>query len=388
MSPLSPRFRELIEERIGLDLSRRDEQWCHNLLSELASATGFTESSVFLEALEKGATESAIWAPLLERLTIAETYFFRDMGQMELLRQQVFPTLRSEVPGRSLRIWSAGCSTGEELYSIAMLLDSTGIIADLLGTDVNPAVLEVARRAVYRERSLRGFPKNFRDRYLRPVAGGFEVLPRLRERTRFALHNLREPFHSLGLFDLIVCRNVLIYFSRERLTSLLESFHESLRPGGVLLTGHGELMGVTNPFEVVHHPESVIYRRRESLRPAHAERIPPVAQARDFRLPSLGVITAEEIAPPEVSSLCRLGRAARLAGDRERARELFRQALYLDPESIPVFLEKSLLWVEEDPERARKDFITALALLANKPQEWRLVEDVALPLAELESLKF
>lgn len=388
MFPLTPRFRELIEERIGLDLSRREERWCQDLLLELASEDGGTEPAVFLEALEKEATESALWAPLLERLTVAETYFFRDLGQMELLRHQILPALRSEVLERPLRIWSAGCSTGEELYSIAMLLDFMGTPADLVGTDVNPAVLEVARRAVYRERSLRGFPKDFRDRYLRPVAGGFEVSPRLKERARFVAHNLRESFHSLGLFDLIVCRNVLIYFSRERLTSLLESFHMSLRPGGVLLTGHGELMGVTHPFEAVHYPESVIYRRRGRAHPPPTERAPSAVRARDLRLPSLGVIAAEEIAPPEVTSLCRLGRAARLAGDREKARKLLRQALYLDPDSIPVFLEKSLLWVEEDPGRAKKDFATALALLANKPQEWRLAEDVALPLAELESLKF
>ena len=386
MSSVSPRFRRVIEERTGLDLSRRDEGWLTALVGSLVAETKCSSVDHLVDRLSSEGLESPLWTLALDRLTISETYFFRDMGQIELLRHQILPRLTDQAQGRPLRIWSAGCSTGEELYTLAMLADSAGVKAELMGTDINPEVLSQARRGVYRERSLRNLPGEFRDQYLLTKADGFEVVSRLRERTRFMPHNLSDKIHTLGFFDLIVCRNVLIYFTRESLASILESFHSSLRPGGLLLTGHGELMGVPSPFEVLHFPESLIYLRPESPKAATSldTSVTRPSRLRELAVPHLEVSDPAEHASPEVGSLCRQGRAARLAGDREKARDLFRQALYLDPDHIPVFLEKSLLWVEEDPERARKDYATALDLLACKPKERRLRDDVALPLAELE----
>lgn len=386
MAVLSLRFRSLIEERLGLNLDRRDDTWVSEHLQQLKDAAGYSCPVAFLEALEQASLEAHLWAHPLEVLTIPETYFFRDLGQMELLREEIFPQLSFRVKDRAVRVWSAGCSTGEELYSLAILADSLGLAAEFVGTDINPSALEVARRGLYRERSLRGFSGELRERYLLSVPDGFEVLPRLRERARFALHNLCNPARELGSFDLILCRNVVIYFSREKVPAILDTFYRALRPGGILMTGHGELMGVDSPLELVSYPQSAVYRRPEMAKPKEKE--PARVGARPLRIPELTGQQGEDLRAPEVASLCRLGRQARLAGETERARELFRQALYLDPESVPVFLEKSLLLLEEDPERARKDFATAMDLLAGMPLERRLADDVALPLAELENFKF
>lgn len=359
-------------------------------LTDQAQSAGFTDKEKFLDALDAAFFDgSSLWVDFVDRITTAETYFFRDLGQMELLRQRILPRLSQEAPGRPLRIWSAGCSSGEELYSLAMLLDSTATAGEFWGTDINPVVLQMARDGRYRERSLRGLPESHAASYLRENNGVYQVLPRLKQRCRFLAHNLLLPSASLGLFDLIVCRNVLIYFQRARIPQVLNHFFSSLRPGGFLLTGHGELMGLDIPFEVLTYPESVVYRKAQAsikTQPGLSKSSPPEALEPSSPLEAAPV--ASELPAPDVALLCQRARSARLEGEVGKARELLRQATYLDPGFIPVYLEKSLLMVEEEPERARKHFTTALELLASEPKERRLAEEIALPLAELERVLF
>ncbi len=384
------KFRNLVEEKIGLDLSRRDEAWLTETLTEQSQHAGFSSEESFLDALEAEIPESGkLWVDFVDRMTIAETYFFRDLGQMELLCTQIVPRLVKEAQGRPLRIWSAGCSSGEELYSLAMLLDNTATAGEFWGTDINPVVLGVAREGRYRERSLRGLPASHVANYLREQRGTFEVVPRLRERCRFMVHNLLLPTSSLGVFDLIVCRNVLIYFQRARIPEILQHFFSCLRPGGFLLTGHGELMGLENPFEVLTFPESVVYRRPlATVTSRSAISAPPVSNQQSFESSQSSAISDPDVVAPDVALLCQLGRSARLKGELMKARELLRQAAYLDPGFIPVYLEMSLLVFEEDPDRARKHLMTAMQLLAAEPEERRLVDDIALPMAELERVLF
>lgn len=403
MRPSPERLRELVRERLALDLSRRDDAWFDELLNELARKLESPSVEALLDRLEEEPLSNPVWVTTVDRLTIAETYFFRDQGQMELLRDQLLPALMREAQGRRLRIWSAGCSTGEELYSIAMLLDGLGNPpADLLGTDINPAVVEQARRGIYRERSLRTLPAGLRSAYLQPHGREYRIAQKLRDRVRFSVEGLtaEESRHLLGL-DLIICRNVLIYFHRDQIPLVLERFYRVLRPNGLLLTGHGELLTVETPFDSVAYPNSLVYRRPDVLgirvlppplaRPQPAKvpeelagRAAVVADAERSEADSSEPTSSNPALSPCPRQLCEQARKARLEGKEVRARELLRKALYLDPESPEIYLEMGLMSALRDPERARKHRSTALALLSERPAERRLEPAVARALEELE----
>ncbi len=404
MSPNPERLRDLVRDRLALDLSRRDEGWFEDLLRELAGKLGYADPLVLLETLEQEPLTSPAWVVAVDRLTIAETYFFRDQGQMELLRDHLLPGLMREAQGRRVRIWSAGCSTGEELYSIAMLLDGLGNPpADLLGTDINPAVVEQARRGIYRERSLRTLPAAVRSAYLQPHGREYQISQKLRDRVRFSVESLTadESRHLLGL-DLIICRNVLIYFDRDQIPVVLERFYRALRPNGLLLTGHGELLTVETPFDTVPYPQSLVFRRPDVFSPRAGQPVagrvvpPPVSASKPLAAPPAQAPSEGEPAQPGPSEsaepepvicpqrLCQQARKERLEGKEVRARELLRKALYLDPENPMVYLEMGLLSAPRDPERARKHRSTALALLSQRGHGATSDPEVARALGELE----
>ena len=394
MSSASERLRELVKEKLALDMSRRQDDWFEGLLQELASAETEKDVPALLDRLYEEGLSGAAWSALVDRLTIAETYFFRDAGQMELLRDHLLPQLMREAQGRRLRVWSAGCSTGEELYSVAMLLDSLGNPpADLLGTDVNPAVVEQARRGIYRQRSLRSLPARLRAAYLQPHGREFRINDQLRQRTSFSVENLfHEQNAQLRGLDLIICRNVLIYFERERLPGILERFYKALRPGGLLLTGHGETLTVQNPFATLAFPASLVYQRPDvpgrrpfrspslpispsALSPASFE--PPTAPPFEAEAPAALEVQGERPVPElDCDSLCRQARQARLQGRQIRAQKLLWQALYLAPDWAHAYLELGLLAAGLDLEKARKHHSTALALLGDGIPEGPLAESL------------
>lgn len=382
MASASERLRDLVKERLALDLSRRQQEWFEQMLEELARAQALP-AAVLLERLREESLTGSAWLTLIDRLTIAETYFFRDPGQMELLRDTLLPGLMREAHGRRLRIWSAGCSTGEELYSVAMLLESLGgPSADLLGTDINASVIEQASRGIYRERSLRRLPTALKAAYLQQCGGEFRIHERLRRQTAFSVESLfEEQSKQLRGLDLIICRNVLIYFERERLPALVERFHRALRPGGILLTGHGEILTVKTPFELLPFPQSLVYRRPDVLARRTAE-LPRSLKA----APPRGDSRTRSRAPEPASSenranldpwdLCLQARRARLQGQSKLAQRLLWQALYLAPDLAEVYLELGLLVVGQDPDRARKHRATALELLGKEAPRGSLAESL------------
>ncbi|HET7831803.1 MAG TPA: CheR family methyltransferase [Gallionella sp.] len=206
-------------------------------------------------------------------LTTGETYFFRDSGQFELLRKTILPELierRQSV--RTLRIWSAACSSGEEAYSLAMLLDE--VLSDqsgwnilLLGSDVNECALEKARHAVYTEWSFRSMDDSHRRRYFRRHGGGWALDHRIRERVTFRMVNmLADPFPDAGSglieMDLILCRNLFIYLQPAMVSKVVDKLTETLAEQGYLLTGHGELYA-HHPGKLQSRifPESIIYQK-------------------------------------------------------------------------------------------------------------------------------
>lgn len=217
------------------------------------------------------------WEELTILLTIGETYFFRDQGQIALLKNRILPELieskRTEAK-QSLRIWSAGCSTGEEAYSLAILIQE--LMPDwkkwdisILGTDINFQSIEKAKKGIYDSWSFRKVEPKLKQRYFNQQQSKWEVDKRIRSIVKFDTGNLLiDPFPSTTSniydMDLIVCRNVFIYFDSQTISVILKKFFKTLNPLGYLITGHTELYGQNfDCLQAKVFPESVVYQRSE-----------------------------------------------------------------------------------------------------------------------------
>ena len=263
------RFAAYIREHSGIHLeeSRADAL----RISLVTRATGFGLAS-FARYDELRTADEGEFRELLDLVTINETSFFRFPAQFEALRTVVVPEIldsRSSAV-RSMRVWSAGCSTGEEPYSIAMTLleagiESLGHRVEVLGTDVSASALERAGAGVYPPRALLNVPREVVTRYFEPTATGHRVNDRVRQGVEFRYQNLvKEPYPSalMGGWDVIFCRNVTIYFRIESTRRVVERLFESLNPGGYLFIGHSEtLTGITDRFETVEAGGVYLHRR-------------------------------------------------------------------------------------------------------------------------------
>lgn len=206
---------------------------------------------------------------LLNLVTVTETCFFRDASQFRLLRDHIMPGL---IAGgrRVLRIWSAGCSSGEEAYSIALTLADMGLYApssgwtiEIVGTDLNSTMLEKARSGVYTARAVRNVEGRLLERYFEHDGKAFHLSDEIRRRVTFEFGNLTQtPMPSSGQQDIVFCKNVAIYFRPEVTRKLVRGLHDTLTPGGLLFLGHAEsLWQMSEGFEVVEHERAFCYRK-------------------------------------------------------------------------------------------------------------------------------
>ncbi len=208
---------------------------------------------------------------IMDVLTTNETYFFREMFQLKAFSDEIIPELikrKTACGNRSLRIWSAGCSTGEEPYTIAMLLSTIpeirGWNIEIIGTDISQKVLQQARRAVYGKSSFRATEESDLRRFFHQHDGGYKVNDSIREMVTISHLNLFDTYRlaMLGKVDLIFCRNVIIYFDQAAKKRVIESFHASLYDAGYLLLGHSEsLMNITTLFTLRHFKNDMIYQK-------------------------------------------------------------------------------------------------------------------------------
>ncbi len=270
--------RALVANRLGLDFPEgRQAELDRGLLR--ASRTSFaTDPETYLAWLATLPDQDPEWGRLAGQLTVGETYFFRDRACFEALEQQVLLPLirlRREEGLLRLRLWSAGCATGEEPYSLAILLDR--LLPDrhdwaltILATDVNAASLEVARRGCYREWSLREMPRWIRDRYFR-IRGPetFELDAAIRRMVAFAPLNLAEDSYpsmvtNTSAMDLILSRNVLMYFTREAQHATAARLRRALVPGGWLVVAPAEASAdLLRPLVPVNFPGAIFYRKAQ-----------------------------------------------------------------------------------------------------------------------------
>jgi chemotaxis protein methyltransferase CheR len=208
---------------------------------------------------------------IMDILTTNETYFFRESFQLKAFSEEVIPELikRKAARGnRTLRIWSAGCSTGEEPYTIAMLLSTipelSGWKIEIIGTDISQKVLQQARRAVYGKSSFRVTEEGDLQRFFHRHDDGYKVNDAIRELVTISHLNLFDASRltMLGTFDIVFCRNVIIYFDQAAKKRVIETFYSSLSAGGFLLLGHSEsLMNITTLFTLRHFKNDMIYQK-------------------------------------------------------------------------------------------------------------------------------
>ena len=283
---LLSRLSDFLELHMGLHFPR--ERW-RDLARGIAAASresGHADVEAFIQWLLAAPLTRTQIEGLASHLTIGETYFFREKASLDILEQRILPELlQARAQGeRRLRIWSAGCCSGEEPYSIAMLLDR--LIPDLdkwnltiLATDINPQFLRKAAHGVYSAWSFRDTPDWLRERYFtRHRDGRFEIQPRIRRMVSFSYLNLAEDAYpslvnGTNAMDVILCRNVLIYFSQERARKVVAKLHRSLVDGGWVITSPAETSATLfSAFATVQFSEAFLYRRMANVgrRPAAA----------------------------------------------------------------------------------------------------------------------
>lgn len=245
----------LLERR----LSRRLEQ--HRLKS-------FEEYYRFLRYDRKREDELVV---LVDNLTTNETYFFRESPQLRAFSEEILPELRQTLADRkTLRIWSAGCSTGEEPYTIAILLLESGEWwrdwqVEILGSDISQRVLHTARKGVYKKNAHRATSPEMLSKYfIEEEKGNYRVIDMVRELVSFSSLNLLDPYKTglVSNVDVIFCRNVIIYFDKEAKKKVISSFHDKLREGGYLLLGHSEsLINISNAFLLRTLKNDMVYQK-------------------------------------------------------------------------------------------------------------------------------
>lgn len=282
------RFEQLIAAHTGLQLRPREYDAMRGALAERMSVLRLRHADDYHHLLKAGTPDAEReWQQLTVRLTNNESYFFRDIGQMTLLRERILPEIiERNRDRRTLRIWSAGCATGEEAYSLAIMVEEllpgrgaeSGQKWDIviLGTDIDEDALRQAVRGVYGSWSFRAMDTVQQRRCIKRHEDGRQVAEDVRSLVTFSPCNLvGDPFPSAatGIYemDLILCRNVFIYFGREAVSVVLPKFARTLRAGGYLMTGHGEIQGLSaEPLSARAYPESVVYQR-VSRTPVHIE---------------------------------------------------------------------------------------------------------------------
>ena len=267
------RFQTLVLNRTGMLMGRQRENDLDRGVTALALKVAGGELDRYYHMLKEAETDSPLWDDLIQGLTIGETYFFRDKSQMEALQQHILPRIiLSHRHDRRIRVWSAGCASGEEAYTLAMLLSELVVTPDqwritILATDIDKAVLEKARRADYRNWSFRQTDGIYKSRYFRKHGDVYHLVPWIQKLAHFSYLNLNEAVYpssatSTTALDLILCRNVAIYYSEGVVRQVVERFHRCLIPGGWLMVGASETsIPVFHQYTACNFPGATVFRK-------------------------------------------------------------------------------------------------------------------------------
>jgi len=290
------KFRKLIADASGIFFDRGKKELLKLGLSDRAAVVGASSLTEYYRIVTESAEREIELRRLLDHLSVGETNFFRNLPQFDALRKYAIPEIvrrKLEAGNRVLRVWSAGCSTGQEPYSIAMsildmLPDATNWNIQVMGSDLSDEALETAERGWYQERKLNGIDREHLKKYFRVQDGGYVVSEPVRRMVKFVHHNMVTeplPIAEFGTCDIIFCRNVIIYFTHETAKYVIELFYDILNPGGYLFLGHSEtLWRMSAKYSLVEVGDAFIYRK--SLpRSLEGRRFIPDRRMRETGLP-------------------------------------------------------------------------------------------------------
>ncbi len=269
-----PEFRmlcELMEEHCGLHFGPENRFLVERRLARRLRDLGIGSFAAYHLLLRDDGSVDQELARLVDELTINETYFFRERSQLLALFEEILPQLQAERLGYGkgpLSLWSAGCSGGEEPYTLVMMALEAGLEPGkdlrVYASDISRPMLQKARRGVYREASFRDTGDAHRDRFFVEKNGLYRIRDEVKRHVDFIHLNLldRSRIALLGSMDVVMCRNVLIYFGARGRRRVIDTFYQKLRPGGYLLLGHSEsLMNLSSAFELRHLKHDLVYQR-------------------------------------------------------------------------------------------------------------------------------
>lgn len=265
---------DLLEERTGSVLPAERRSFLVTSVAQRMREAGYEDYQSYYNFIRSGKRGFIEWMVLVDRLTVHETRFFRQQESLELIRTRFLPQRveQADTPHK-IQVWSLGCATGEEAYTLAIMLDDhfsqlqIPCYFSITATDISLASLAAGRRAVYHPFRVKDVPAALKERYLSCLENGYyEVDKALRQRVCFAQLNVmnleQAPYAAM---DIIFFQNVLIYFDLPRRQQILDQLAKRLAPGGLLLLGPGEMPGWRHPqLERIEHPGTLAYRRREA----------------------------------------------------------------------------------------------------------------------------
>lgn len=260
-------FRTFLQEVSGIVLGDNKQYLVTSRLSRLMQETGLESFGALMRQLK---IDSKLRHRIMDAMTTNETSWFRDSYPFDILKEHILPELAKGQP-RQIRIWSAACSTGQEPYSLSMAINeylqskpgslpANGI--QILGTDISPRVLEQARTGSYEGIAVsRGLSAERKQRYFKQAGESWQIVEPIRARITFRELNLMQSYTALGKFDVIFCRNVLIYFSTELKRDILARMAKALNPSGYLVLGGSEsISNYSDEFDLVRWRSGVIYK--------------------------------------------------------------------------------------------------------------------------------
>jgi chemotaxis protein methyltransferase CheR len=438
--PYFPRLKALVIEATGMAFYADKDEDLARIIAARMGESGKPSCARYLETIADPVLGRDEMDALVAELTIGETYFFRHKEQFDALRDIILPDVlaRNEAT-RSLRIWSAGCATGPEPYSIAILLKRefgariAGWHVSVIGTDINQKFLARAREGRYDEWAFRATPEDVRAECFTRVGKQWQLRPEYKNLVGFQYHNLiKNRFPSLldnlvGI-DIIICRNVVIYFSRETVEELIPCFHETLVDGGWLVMGHAEPnIELFRDFRTVNTPGAVLYQRNDrakdqpAARPAVRSILPAPTLSRP-RPPLKKPVASVPVkpAPVPLKEPEAIGRVRELAdegrwaealaacdaliaantlnsrahfyralvseqlGDLEGCQASLRRAIYLDRRFVlPHYHLGLFLWRRDELQGASRSFRNVLALLEQMPADVILDDGDAITVGQL-----
>ena len=380
---------QLLAQRVGLRVPPDAHQRFVSILHERAARLGYAAVDEYRAFLAGGAAVGE-WEEFARIFTSGETFFFRDHGQFDLLRLRLLPELIARHRhDKTLRLWSAGCASGEEAYSLAMLVDMLlpergGWNILILGTDIDSTAIAKARHGRYGKWSFRMVPAALQQRYFHHENDEWVLEERIRRMVTFRVANLLdEAFPASGSelnhgselrnMDLILCRNVFIYFDTAAVSAVAAKLAATLVEGGYLMTAHTELIGYPVPgLKSRLVAEGVVHQRHVRPPAVYVPTLPVVASAIRVTPPltiARGKETPEQearVSPSPQNSAIAFGASARAHADQgeyELAERMCRKALDADPlAATPYFLLAQLAQIKGDFEQAKECLNKAIYL--------------------------